>query len=398
MHGVTEAAVARAIADGLLNVGKMGGLKMIPATKAMSAAAVLRPLEFNETAPPVVRTPILSSGSAHVTKAGSVYFVRVSDTVKIGFSARADVSQRLREIKASSPYGLRLIHTVKGTLATEREFHEKFSATRIAGEWFRLTGTLKEWLSGVCQLDKGELLAPRVEKRLTAKQVEKAKPGRWPDGGGLYLDVDGEGRKRWLWRYRRGDKRRDMGLGSAATVSLAEARAERDRWRKVLAEGKDPIEARATSGAAHDDGKNPSFGQIAIDYLSEHEKGWRNEKHRAQWRMTLEVYAKRLWEKPRTGIPALGRLGTPAEAHGCVGEISGPRAGEGASLAEKSALTLSAVTKRRPSRLTILNVPSAIRRSTVRRLTPSLRASSGMGYARRSASSSTTRVMPCAAP
>jgi hypothetical protein len=40
-----------------------------------------------------------------------------------------------------------------------------------------------------------------------------------------------------------------MGLGSASTVTLAEARAERDRWRKVLTEGRDPIEARAARHA-----------------------------------------------------------------------------------------------------------------------------------------------------
>jgi hypothetical protein len=39
------------------------------------------------------------------------------------------------------------------------------------------------------------------------------------------------------------------GFGSASTMTLAEARAERDRWRKVLTEGRDPIEARAARHA-----------------------------------------------------------------------------------------------------------------------------------------------------
>jgi integrase len=145
-------------------------------------------------------------------------------------------------------------------------------------------------------------MAPRVEKRLTAKQVLAAKPGRHPDGGGLYLEVDDKGPRSWIWRYRIGDRRRDMGLGSAASVSLAEARAERDRWRIVLTGGKDPIEARAQSVGNPDKLKATTFGDVATAYLAEHEKGWRNEKHRAQWRMTLEVHAKKLWTKPVADI------------------------------------------------------------------------------------------------
>jgi hypothetical protein len=57
------------------------------------------------------------------------------------------------------------------------------------------------------------------------------------------------------------------------------------------------------------------------------------------------------------------------------------------------ALTLSAVTRRRPSILTVLNVPSLILRSIVLRLTPSLRASSGIGYARRPSRSSTGKPL-----
>src|SRR6185437_15831342 len=33
------------------------------------------------------------------------------------------------------------------------------------------------------------------------------------------------------------------------------------------------------------------FRQRAEEYLTAHEAGWRNPKHRAQWRSTLETYA-----------------------------------------------------------------------------------------------------------
>lgn len=136
----------------------------------------------------------------------------------------------------------------------------------------------------------------KAEKRLTAKQVQNAKAGRHADGGGLHLEVDGEGRRRWIWRYHRNGNSREMGLGSAATVTLAEARAERDRWRRVMVDGRDPIDER---GQLYEPPVQlKTFGDVATAYLAEHEQGWRNAKHRAQWRMTLEVHAQPLWRKP----------------------------------------------------------------------------------------------------
>ena len=58
--------------------------------------------------------------------------------------------------------------------------------------------------------------------RLTALKVTKiTKPGRYADGGGLYLQVS-EGRaglgKSWVFRYQIGKRERWMGLGSLDTV------------------------------------------------------------------------------------------------------------------------------------------------------------------------------------
>jgi integrase len=140
----------------------------------------------------------------------------------------------------------------------------------------------------------------RTEKRLTAAGVKAAtSPGMHADGGGLYLDVEIGGRRRWVWRYRFGGRRRHMGLGASPQVSLAEARASRDKWRLVLADGRDPVEARR---GGSDSAEAITFGQCADRYLADREKGFRNEKHRAQWRMTLDVYAKPLREKPVASI------------------------------------------------------------------------------------------------
>jgi integrase len=128
-------------------------------------------------------------------------------------------------------------------------------------------------------------------------QVKKlAKPGRHGDGGGLYLAIDGKGRKRWLFLYRdrRTKRLREMGLGGFADTTLAAAREKAQRARDHLKAGRDPIAARALSQAS----QVPTFGEVADAYLAAREGQWRNAKHRWQWNMSLERYAKPLRALP----------------------------------------------------------------------------------------------------
>ena len=65
----------------------------------------------------------------------------------------------------------------------------------------------------------------RSTHKLTAIKVKQlTKPSRYADGDGLYLQIDKSGGRSWIFIFRRGGRRRIMGLGSARAVSLAEAR------------------------------------------------------------------------------------------------------------------------------------------------------------------------------
>ena len=57
---------------------------------------------------------------------------------------------------------------------------------------------------------------------LKASRITKA--GRYGDGGGLWLQVSGQGAKSWLFRFSIRGKARQMGLGPFSTISLGEAR------------------------------------------------------------------------------------------------------------------------------------------------------------------------------
>jgi integrase len=131
--------------------------------------------------------------------------------------------------------------------------------------------------------------------KFSAKQVRGlTATGKYNDGHGLILHVISAERRNWLLRYTRGGKERVMGLGSAAVVSLDDARAKALEARKLLAAGIDPIDARRAEQAAAQaqQAARVSFAEAAARYIASHEAGWRNPKHRQQWRNTLTSYAE----------------------------------------------------------------------------------------------------------
>lgn len=80
--------------------------------------------------------------------------------------------------------------------------------------------------------------------KLTAKKVEKAVPGKYSDGGGLWLFKRPDGGAQWVLRVTVHGRRREMGLGNLTEVGLREARDAAEKWRAVVREGKDPIKER----------------------------------------------------------------------------------------------------------------------------------------------------------
>ena len=137
----------------------------------------------------------------------------------------------------------------------------------------------------------GKIKAPMAEK--ASAKLAKVQ-GFHAVGGvpGLYLHVFGGGRS-WIYRYSFASRRRDLGLGSYGDLTLAEAREAAREQRKLVHQGIDPIETRREQGdtrkAAY--AGRFTFQQCLDGYLEAHGDGWRNPKHRAQWRTTIETYA-----------------------------------------------------------------------------------------------------------
>lgn len=121
--------------------------------------------------------------------------------------------------------------------------------------------------------------------KLTALAVKNAKPGRHGDGAGLYLLVKPSGAKSWLLRVQKDGKRRDIGLGSLAALSLAEAREKAAALRKHAMNGRDPIVERD-----RDNRPTPTFREATKETHEALKSGW-VAKNAAAFLTSLETYA-----------------------------------------------------------------------------------------------------------
>jgi integrase len=134
---------------------------------------------------------------------------------------------------------------------------------------------------------------PRRAKGLSAKFVEKVtKAGRYADGNGVYLQVKSSGARSWIFRYTDPHGvRREMGLGPAELVSLAEIREQAlDLRRRVELDNADPLAERRQAAAAVAVDQM-TFDRCTADYLASMRGRWTNVKAESQWGASLAAYA-----------------------------------------------------------------------------------------------------------
>ena len=135
--------------------------------------------------------------------------------------------------------------------------------------------------------------------RLSARMVQnQVKPGYYPDGAGLYLQVktaaeSGRVSRSWLFRYNHSQRPTWMGLGSVRDINLSDARQQAAECRRLLALGKDPLAERdgARERTLVEKQRSMTFDQCSQAYIAAHKDGWRNSKHAAQWESTLRLHA-----------------------------------------------------------------------------------------------------------
>lgn len=117
---------------------------------------------------------------------------------------------------------------------------------------------------------------------------------------GLYLQITPNNAKTWILRMRIGNRRRDIGLGGYPTVTLAQARDKARDMRAKVEAGIDPVEERKAIKAAliASQKRGMTFADAVDHALAAKLDAFKNEKHRKQWRSTLDTYA----------LPQIGKM------------------------------------------------------------------------------------------
>jgi len=136
-------------------------------------------------------------------------------------------------------------------------------------------------------------------EKLSPADIRDAKPGRHGDGGGLWLEVDASGAKRWVFRFMLRSNAREMGMGNLDTITAAKARENARAARELLRDGVDPIDhkreqkalqARAAAAAL-------TFAECSDRFYAAHKATW-SAIHALQWDRSVKQYV----------LPRIGKL------------------------------------------------------------------------------------------
>lgn len=106
------------------------------------------------------------------------------------------------------------------------------------------------------------------------KATPKEKPYRLADAGGMYLEVQPNGRKYWRLKYRIDGKEKRLALGVYPEVSLSEARATREAARKQIAKGIDPSAQRQAAKQSAKAAIENTFEAVARRWFGDHQPTW----------------------------------------------------------------------------------------------------------------------------
>ena len=137
----------------------------------------------------------------------------------------------------------------------------------------------------------------RATNRLTAVEVKAAGPGKHCDGGGLWLVKQDDGGGQWVLRVTIHGRRREMGLGGVADVSLKDARAAAAKWRGMAEQEVDPIKKRERE--RREAARNLHIlNDIAADAFESRKAELKGDGEAGRWFSPLKLYI----------LPKLGKV------------------------------------------------------------------------------------------
>jgi len=144
--------------------------------------------------------------------------------------------------------------------------------------------------------------------KLNKKQIESfSNPGRYNDGGGLYLHIRKGGTKVWIYRFRQDGKLREMSLGPLTPSNdLRDARSKASNSRELVRAGKNPIaeKSKAEVVVLKQRRKDRRFSEILFEFLEAKDRigFFTTEQTRRRWHHCLNIHAASLHSVPISEI------------------------------------------------------------------------------------------------
>ncbi|WP_371731848.1 tyrosine-type recombinase/integrase [Ruegeria sp. HKCCA6707] len=133
--------------------------------------------------------------------------------------------------------------------------------------------------------------------KLTTAAAKAHPPGKYSDGGGLWLYKRQDGGAQWVLRVHVHGRRREMGLGRFPEVSLNEAREQAELWRTSVRKGLDPIKERERQ--RREDALNMHLlKDIALDAFESRKAELKGDGEAGRWFSPLENHV----------LPKLGKV------------------------------------------------------------------------------------------
>ncbi|UWR10931.1 tyrosine-type recombinase/integrase [Sulfitobacter mediterraneus] len=168
--------------------------------------------------------------------------------------------------------------------------------------------------------------------KLSAIFIRSAPPGKHEDGNGLRLVKREDGGGQWVFRYTIHSRRREMGLGGLAALSLKDAREIASECRRFVAKGMDPIANRAEQRRQAMRKRN-LLRDIALDAFESRKAELKGDGKAGRWFSPIELHI----------LPKLGAMPVSEISQADVRDTLEPIWHSKASTAKKAADRLNIV-------------------------------------------------------